>query len=141
MDTYLDLVARKGSGTPFDDLIRVRFQLGVNPFNLNPPKDYVDFLLEIGAGKLGNYAYVIYGGLVESDEIFGEPNGGDYDVLLFGDDFQGYCAGFRLSDWKVVEIDPVSKEVYEIAPTFHSFIRNKILEISWPKSPYLPRKW
>jgi hypothetical protein len=73
---------------------------------------------------------MIYNGLVEYVEIYGEEILGEDNVLLFGDDFQGYCTGFRCSDWKVVEVDPVSKEIEEISPTFQSFIRNKISAIS-----------
>lgn len=120
---------KKGGRTPFDSLVKVAFDSDLNPFMLNPPKDYVDFLLEIGAGELGEAFYMIYNGLVKYVEIYGEEIPGE-DVLLFGDDFQGYCTGFRCSDWKIVEVDPVSKAIEEISPTFQLFIRNKISAIS-----------
>lgn len=130
MSTYDDLAAKKGRGTPFDGLVAVEFAADLNPCMLNPPKDYIDFLLEIGAGELGNASYMIYSGLIESVELYGEDLAGAGGVFLFGDDFQGYCTGFRGGDWKVVEVDPVSKIIEEIFPTFQDFIRNKISQIS-----------
>ena len=48
------------------------------------------------------------------------------DVLLFGDDFQGFNAGFRIKTWEVVEIDPLDRKVHVAAPSFEAFIRNTI---------------
>lgn len=94
------------------------------------PTDYVAFISEIGYGEIGNAQYMIYGGLMEPDEIYGTTSPEVSNILLFGDDFQGFNAGFKIDDgWRVVEIDPLDMRVSAIASDFQTFIRRKISQI------------
>lgn len=47
-------------------------------------------------------------------------------MLLFGDDFQGFNAGFRTDTWEVVEVDPLDRSVHVAATSFEAFIRDTI---------------
>ena len=91
------------------------------------PNDYILFLASIGVGQIGQAQYVIYSGLGEPDFVYGEPVPPQLEkVILFGDDFQGFNAGFQTDSWKVVEIDPLDKRVDVVAPDFQTFIRQTI---------------
>ncbi|SDE97415.1 hypothetical protein SAMN05444679_1487 [Variovorax sp. CF079] len=90
------------------------------------PDDYVSFLSRIGAGTIGRSQYSLYTGLVEPGFVYGDVPPQLAGVLLFGDDFQGFNAGFRTKTWEVVEIDPLDRRVHVAAPSFEAFIRNTI---------------
>jgi len=72
---------------------------------------------------------MLYGALIEPSEIYGDIPLDLEGVLLFGDDFVGFNNGFRVSDWSVVEVDPTSKEILDVALSFDVFIRGRILQI------------
>jgi hypothetical protein len=86
------------------------------------PEDYVDFLSQIGYGDLENLQ--LYSAPIKPDSVF--PSVGDElkHVLLFGDDFQGYCFGFeRINEMRVVEVSPKGAIDRSVEPKFESFIR------------------
>jgi hypothetical protein len=127
MGIYDDLVAIKGSGTPVDTLApvledkvrRISAEFGA------VPADYISFLEDVGSGELGNAAYMLYDGLIEPGEVYGNRARVE-GILLFGDDFRGLNAGFDTRTWRVVEIDPASMQVLAVAPDFKSFIRDRL---------------
>lgn len=127
MGVYGDLQAIKGSGTPIDKLAPVSIEkLEKVRAEFGPvPDDYTLFLADVGSGEIGSAAYMLYDGLVEPADVYGPSSGLDR-VVLFGDDFQGFSAGFDVRNWSVVEIDPTNMHVNHIAADFQSFIRNKI---------------
>lgn len=94
------------------------------------PTDYLEFLEELGSGTVGPSpgAFKVYPGLVESAELHqalsSETPG---DVVLFGDDFQGYSFGFRRSsNWELVEVSPDGRAVEPLDQSFEEFIRELI---------------
>jgi len=60
------------------------------------PPDYFDLITAVGSGTFGDGGFSIYsGGPVALDEIYGDSAADIGDVLLIGDDFCGYCLGYR----------------------------------------------
>lgn len=121
------LASMKGSGTPIDDLevvgdesvqkIRAHFPA--------VPADYLTFLAEVGFGSIGSGAYMLYSGLLEPDEVYGETceiSG----VLFFGDDYQGWSTGFDVRTGEVVEVDPTGMSADVLAPSFEKFVLAKV---------------
>jgi len=98
----------------------------VRRFKPDVPQDYIEFLREIGAGEIGKGQYTLYSGLVEPREIYGEVPQEVAKIVLFGDDMQGFCAGFDTTNWKIVEIDPTNMRISPVADSFESFIRQRI---------------
>jgi len=90
------------------------------------PADYVDYLQQIGWGGIGNSFYMIYSGLMEADEIYGAEVSKDLsNIIFFGDDFSGYCAGFDMgSGFAVVEIDPIDRRRIDAGRSFEEFIKS-----------------
>ena len=86
--------------------------------------DYLDYLREIGHGDLGDGSYMIYGGLLRSDEIYDPETAHDLrSILFFGDDFRGQCAGFDTSqNWVVVEVESTDLSWSEMSKSFEEFI-------------------
>lgn len=83
----------------------------------NVDNDYIEFLENVGYGNLGDIQ--LYNGVIDSDEIYPSPQDNLDDVLLFGDDMQGYCFGFKLDEgMRVVEIDPKGQLSQDVKPTF-----------------------
>ena len=89
------------------------------------PEDYLDFLSDVGFGLIGAGAYMIYDGLLAPDEIYDPESAASLGtILLFGDDLQGYCAGFYPEhDWAVFEVEPTDVSVNMVAKTFEEFIK------------------
>ena len=94
------------------------------------PDDYLDYLHEIGWGMIGDGSYMIYEGLLTSDEIYDPLTANDLShILFFGDDFQGYCAGFDTrAAWQVVEVVPTDMSVDKIGERFEAFIRSWMID-------------
>ena len=90
------------------------------------PADYIAFLRDVGAGPIGDDRYMLYDGLLTPDEIFGEASPALSELLLFGDDLQGFSQAFDPASWSVVEIDSTDMSVTALAPSFDAFIRNRI---------------
>lgn len=93
------------------------------------PKDYIDYLQEVGYGDIGDGYYMIYSGLIPPDSIFDAETAKELEgLLLFGDDFSGYCGCFMTTeDWTLIEEDG-SCEFYKPEMTFEDFIREKITD-------------
>lgn len=67
--------------------------------------EYFQFLGEVGYGDLGDIQF--YNQPTSGDSIYGQNVERLKEVLIFGDDMQGYCFGFdSLNQYRVVEIDP-----------------------------------
>lgn len=128
MARYQDLVGNKGNGMVYDALTpvseaRIAALLGEYP---SMPADFIDFLVEVGAGNLGGDRYQLYDGLVGPDDIYGVVEDGLETVTLFGDDLQGFNNGFDTQNWQVIEVDPTNATFQQVAPSFEAFIRDKI---------------
>lgn len=86
------------------------------------PDDYLSFLTDIGWGELE--ILTIYSGPIPAPEIYG-PRGHLSQIILIGDDRQGYCDGFDTgSDYALTEISP-SGEVEELNMTFFEFMQSR----------------
>lgn len=127
MSAFEGLVSGKGSGTPVDHLTPISGDAAKRIASQFPgvPRDYLSFLLEVGYGVLGDGGYMIYSGLLEPDEVYGDSSE-VIGVLLFGDDYQGYSAGFEVVSGSVIEVDPTDMSVDEVAPDFTTFILNMV---------------
>ncbi|MCE5170709.1 SMI1/KNR4 family protein [Paenibacillus profundus] len=74
------------------------------------PKDYIDFLREVGYGTVNDTYFSFYSGLVEVDEIFDDLYDTEFrpelkEILLFGDNCSGDGVGFlTTANWSIVEI-------------------------------------
>lgn len=91
------------------------------------PAAFTNFLEEVGRGSLGTASYMIYGGLLSPDEIYDEQTAKELEgVLLFGDDFSGYNAGFLPREgWRLVEIGPGG--LTRLEKKFETFIRRRFV--------------
>lgn len=129
---FEDLLAMKGTGTVYDSLTPLSDQQRSRNFDagFDPPDDYVRFLSTIGWGSLGASSFMLYGGLVDPIEIYGDRPDLPRDMRLFGDDFAGNNVGFCPGLRSVFEITPGSMEVAEVAACFSDFIRERIARIS-----------
>ena len=88
------------------------------------PKDYVDFLRDVGWGNLEELQ--LYDGPVAFDEIHAGRS--RTDVVLVGDDFQGYCVGFdRANGDRMVEFDTRGVEQPDGWPDFTSFVKSRLI--------------
>lgn len=133
MGMYDDLLIEKQPGGKLEkvknlDLSKI---LDIKKVYPSLPDDYCSFLEDVGSGEVGHSAYVIYNGVLEPGEIYDADTAEAIgDILIFGDDMQGYCAGFAIdSGYAVVEIDPTNSSYIKIADTFSAFIRDKLGEI------------
>lgn len=79
------------------------------------PEEYLRFLEVAGYGNLGDIQ--LYEGPTKSGTVYPNASGRLVNILLIGDDFQGYCIGFDRTDrWRIVEVSPRG----EIEPTVES---------------------
>ena len=76
----------------------------------NVPTSYLDFLSEVGAGRIGKMGLAIYNGLCEPEEFFDRVVvEGLAGMLLFGDDFAGWHVGFDTrQEWRIVSLESYS---------------------------------
>ena len=132
MARYQDLVRNKGNGTVYDGLTPVSGTRMAALREQYPgiPTDFIDFLVEVGAGSLDGGRYQLYDGLVGPDDIYGVVEDGLETVALFGDDLQGFNTGFDSRDWQVIEVDPTHATVQHVARSFEAFMRDKIAELT-----------
>ncbi len=77
--------------------------------------------------RIGDGHYMIYSGLIAPEDVFDAGVAEKLDgILLFGDDFSGFCGGFVTNkNWDLIEVDGCS-DPYEPEMTFEEFIRGKI---------------
>mgnify|MGYP003819216665 FL=1 len=86
------------------------------------PEDYLEFLMDVGYGDLGSLQ--LYSGLISPWQVYPRGSSSLATVLLFGDDFQGYCFGFDLADsYRVVEVDPRGNVHRTVEPRFTELLR------------------
>ena len=92
------------------------------------PPAYLDFLREIGWGPLNEISLMIYNRLIGARSIFGSDTPEKWGrILIFGDDFSGYCYGFAsANDWKIVGIGPTEMDIREISRSFEEFVWNRV---------------
>jgi hypothetical protein len=93
------------------------------------PQHYLAFLRQVGYGSLGR-SFMVYSGLVESDEIFGARSATLDGVVFFGDNFAGTVVGFDTRHgWRLVGVDDHTLEVDpEAARTVGEFIARRVAE-------------
>lgn len=99
----------------------------------NVPSSYLDFLRHIGSGRIGQMGFAVYNGLCEPAEFFDPDTAAELPgVLLFGDDFGGWHAGFdSRSGWRVVGISSASPEpVPELAGSIGEFVAQWVADRS-----------
>ena len=88
------------------------------------PEAYLQFLQEIGTGDIGGMR--MYSGPVNPDDIYPEISAELAPVILFGDDFQGYCYGFDTTrHFQLVEVEP-SGEAHLLDESFEKFIEDYV---------------
>ncbi|MDA7980818.1 MAG: SMI1/KNR4 family protein [Pirellulales bacterium] len=85
------------------------------------PDEYIEFLRQVGYGRIGNSQFQFFDGVVFVDEIFGYETPETENVLIFGDDYQGVCTGFDKESWGVVRVLH-DQSVVPIADSFESFV-------------------
>jgi hypothetical protein len=69
------------------------------------PIEYTEFLEKVGYGEVGDIR--IYEAPTSPDDIYPVAQGDLSGIVLFGDDFQGYCFGFDTTkNFCLVEVDP-----------------------------------
>jgi hypothetical protein len=91
------------------------------------PLQYLDFLKSVGYGDLEELR--LYSGPVRPSDIYSKPQGELSSIILFGDDFQGYCFGFDTSkDYSVVEVDPRGNPRLRKENDFLSLITTYLVE-------------
>lgn len=95
------------------------------------PLDFVDFLEEVGSGTVGPApgSFRVYSGLVAPADVYDSGRAARLGgIWLFGDDFQGYNAGFDLTrDWQVVEVSPTDGSVESLAASFEEYVRQHVV--------------
>ncbi len=85
------------------------------------PDDYVNFIEVVGFGNLGDIQ--LYEGPTAAATVYPNATGRLANVLLIGDDFQGYCFGFDPTDnWRIVEVDPRGSVDTSVEQTFTSLL-------------------
>ncbi len=96
----------------------------------NVPKDYIDYLLEIGAGVIREMQFDVKGFLFDFNDLgLDDVFQVDDKIKFFGDNLSGDFAGFDLSKNtdEVIEFWHDSNEVYYTKKTFRQYIREKML--------------
>ena len=90
------------------------------------PSDYLAFLGEVGWGTIA-MAYVIYESPKRPSEIYGKDFAPILDeLILFGDNMAGRCAGFDVNTWKVVEVLPGGQSSLSRWANFQEFVEHII---------------
>jgi hypothetical protein len=94
--------------------------------HLGIPSDYLAFLEEVGWGAIA-MSYVIYESPKGPGEIFGKNvTPAVKNLIFFGDDMAGRCAGFNRNDWKVVEVLAGGQTALTKWGSFHEFVEDVI---------------
>jgi len=90
------------------------------------PEDYAKFLSLIGGGTVGHMFFEVYDKPLRPREIYGPEIPAHLDdVLVIGDDYNGYCVALDPSkQWAVVEIDKHSLNLEVLASTLLEFLMN-----------------
>lgn len=94
------------------------------------PRDYLDYLAEVGSGAFRECQYVVYDGFIDPKTLFGPEVVACFGkrILCFGDNFSGDPACFLPDeDWSLVELWHDSLYLYDPQKSFGEFIREKML--------------
>jgi hypothetical protein len=66
------------------------------------PEDYLLYLKLVGSGSIGDSRFVVYGGFLEPNEVYGPDALRFSGILLIGDDFAGDCLGYNTrANWEL----------------------------------------
>ncbi|WP_299005965.1 SMI1/KNR4 family protein [uncultured Shewanella sp.] len=128
MPVYANLQSEAKLGGKLFNLQKISSKESLGLFKIHPdiPQDYISFLTELGFGGLAQDSYMIYSGLMASDEIYDKESAEELkNILFFGDDFMGYCSGFDTeNEWRIVEVDPIDKSYEVTHSSFSEFIQD-----------------
>jgi hypothetical protein len=97
------------------------------------PRDYIDYMREIGWGSFRECQFMVYGDLATPNDMIGEEAAACYgdsreEVLCFGDDFSGDMSGFLPKQgWAVVELRHDSGSLRRMGKPFGQYIREQML--------------
>lgn len=94
------------------------------------PKDYLDYLKEIGTGSLRECQFVVHVALDTIEDLTGLDlyDLEDKNFLVFGDNFSGDFSGFLIEEeWKVTEFWHDCEELHVCGQTFQEYIRKQML--------------
>jgi hypothetical protein len=96
------------------------------------PGPYLQFLREVGYGTIGREYFMLYSGVVDPIQIWGEaPSPSHGSLWLFGDDYCGICVAFSESrSWSVVEIGPSVNNIEYLEKGFQQYIAELLQEIA-----------
>lgn len=95
-----------------------------NASEFGAPSEYIEFLRQVGYGRVGNSQFQFFDGVVFVDEIFGVETPETENILIFGDDYQGACTGFEKKNWRVVRVLP-DQSVIPVADSFEAFVNQE----------------
>lgn len=130
MAIFDDLLLETRAGGKLEKFLKVDASVIERTIERYPslPLDYISFLKEIGGGEIRSPNYVLYNGLLESNEIYDDVTAESLeDILIFGDDMQGYCYGFDIEkSWAIVEINPTDMSYRKTFDKFSDFIKEKL---------------
>lgn len=90
------------------------------------PEDYLAFLAEVGFGDLGELQ--LHSGPSSAGSLYSPLPKHLEQVIVFGDDKQGYCFGFdRANNYRLVEVSPNGEVNDHVDPNFtkllHGYFR------------------
>ncbi|MBX9692213.1 MAG: SMI1/KNR4 family protein [Cyanobacteria bacterium] len=96
--------------------------------NRGVPDDYLQFLQQIGSGRIGECRFMFYAALTEPGDIYDSETASELsDILIVGDDFAGYCLAYSpKEDWRLGWINQ-SGEYEPIGGNFLDFIEEWFL--------------
>jgi hypothetical protein len=85
------------------------------------PEEYLQFLEQLGYGCFDGLS--IYSGPMPPRETYPNFQSDPLNVMLIGDDMQGYCFGFDKSrEFTLVEVDPLGVPDDIAQPDFLAFV-------------------
>jgi hypothetical protein len=88
------------------------------------PVEYLQYLSEVGWGEAES-GWMIYSGPINPQEVYGDQFSVS-ELVLLGDDMQGYCLAYDLASASYVEIDPRgSAEPIRDTSPFEQFVRSR----------------
>ena len=89
---------------------------------MNLPEDYIHYLSNIGWGETKN-GRMIYSGPISPNEIYNENFKNKNNIVLLGDDFQGNCLGYDLTNKVYGEVSDFGEwEVWEKNELLSSYV-------------------
>ncbi len=92
------------------------------------PSDYVEFLSNVGYGTIGEDYLQIYGGPEPALSIYGGDTEFE-DIVIVVDDFAGFCLGYTVKDWSLVEVDSGDMKIVEVPGSFTDYLEKWIRDL------------